>query len=44
MNSDGKQQTLRGYHTRHRTTGTVFQTNQLIDTDVTNHTSLDIQI
>lgn len=43
MNSDGKQQTLTGYHTTHHTTGTVFQTNQAIDTDVTNHTSLHIQ-
>ena len=43
-NSDGKQQTLTGYHTTHHTTGTVFQTSQPIDTDVTNHTSLDIQI
>ena len=44
MNSDGKQQTLTVYHTTHHTIGTVFQTNQLIDTDVTNHMSLDIQI
>ena len=43
-NSDGKQQTLTGYHTTHHTDGTVFQTNQSFDTDVTNHTSLDIQI
>ena len=42
-NSDGKQQTLTGYHTTHHTTGTVFQTNQPFDNDVTNHTSLDIQ-
>ena len=40
----GKEQTLTDYHTTHHTTGTVFQTNQPIDTDVTNHTSLDIQI
>ena len=43
-NSDEKQRTLTGYHTTHHTAGTVFQTNQPIDTDVTNHTSLDIQI
>ena len=42
-NSDGKQETLRDYHTAHHTTAAVFQTNQPIDTDVTNHTSLDIQ-
>ena len=42
-NSDGKQQILTAYHTTHHTTGTVFQANQPIDTDVTNHTSLDIQ-
>ena len=40
---NGKQQTLTGYHITHHTTGTVFQTNQAIDTDVTNHTSLHIQ-
>ena len=40
---NGKQQTLTGYHTTHHTTGTAFQTNQAIDTDVTNHTSLHIQ-
>ena len=32
---NGKQQTLTGYHITHHTTGTVFQTNQAIDTDVT---------
>ena len=43
-NSDGKQQTLTSYHTTHHASGTAFQTNQPIDTGVTNHTSLDIQI
>ena len=31
MNSDGKQQTLTGYHTTHHTTSIVLQTNQLIE-------------
>ena len=43
-NSDGKQQTLTSYHTTHHASGTAFQTNKPIDTGVTNHTSLDIQI
>ena len=42
-NSDRKKETLTGYHTTHHTTGAVFQTNQPIDSDVTNHRSLDIQ-
>ena len=30
-NSDGKQQTVTGYHKTHHTTGTIFQTNHAID-------------
>ena len=43
-NSDGKQQILTDYHKKHHTTGTVFQTNQPIYTDVTKHTCSDNQI
>ena len=43
-NSDGEQQKLTGFYRTPRTTGTVFETNQPVDTDITNHTSLDIKI
>ena len=32
-NSDGKQQTLTGYHTTHHTTGTIFQPNNVRNND-----------
>ena len=43
-NSDGEQQKLTGFYRTPRITGTVFETNQPVDTDIANHTSLDIKI